>query len=175
MSEISRFHPRTLSLLLAVTLLLAACSHVPVQRGAGEGASTNWLYSGGIEPPGNQSAAEKAGIYPATARNECCFLKRRSAIILTPTAGARTAVFHFYVPPVAPLRTGEDVAVQINGRTAGHARLYSGSQELAVPLAASTTPTRAIVTMSKSFVPKQLGMNDDPRELTVLLQSVTYR
>ncbi len=136
-------------------------------------------YPPGIVPPKSWAAGARQGLYLDTAPDLCCFLSGSSSLVLEKPAGAREVVFTFDVPHTVPFAgRPERVAVSFNGVAAGPpVTLNAGVHEvrfaLAPPLAKSARIT-ATMRMSVAYVPKQIGMNDDTRLLSIKLLRVNY-
>lgn len=161
--------------------MLTACSHAHSRATAtptADHAGSLSVYPPGIVPPANFSAAVRAGIYPAATAAQCCFLAARSWVVLDNAPSARLVVFTFYVPTVKPLlKQKERASIAFDGVHAATLQLALGPQNVTVAIPANVRGTRHLIAalrMSISFVPKQIGLNDDVRKLSVVLLKVGY-
>jgi hypothetical protein len=161
--------------------MLAACSHAHPHAIASPPAAPAGppsVYPAGIVAPASFPAAVRAGIYPASSAAQCCFLAGRTLLVLDNPANARRVVFTFYVPGVKPfLKQKEHVSIALDGVHAATVALALGEQNVTVAIPASVRATRHLIAglrMSVSFVPKQIGLNADVRELSVVLLKVGY-
>lgn len=150
--------------------LLAACSSRPQMEGGPA------VYPSGVLPFKDTVSAEKAGLYPGRGAN-CCFLGRRAALTLQPPAGSTTAILYFYVPKVAPYASGgESITVTAAGKAFTATNSTKPSHILIeLPLTGQQTKLRVAIVASRSFVPRKIGVNNDSRELSVMLTNVRYR
>ncbi len=137
------------------------------------------VYPPGIVAPAGYADALHEGIYASDAPKTCCFLAGSALLTLDNPAGAQLAVFTFYVPSVAPLqKNAERVHVSFNGRAAGAPALLSpGMQDVSFPIPPALRGLRhltAALNMSVKWVPKKIGLNEDRRELSVMLVRIGY-
>jgi len=165
--------------LLLVVLALAACAHGRDQTSQSATAAGPAIYPAGIVAPADYVSGVRTGIYSSDEPKTCCFLAGNSQLTLDNPAGAQLAVFTFYVPSVAPLlKNGEVVRMRFDGRSAGApAHLSPGMQDvtISIPPALHSHPRiAATLHMSVTWVPKKIGLNDDLRELSVMLIRVGY-
>ncbi len=162
----------------ALALALASCAHAS-QTAQTASPAPSIFYPPGIVPPADSVAQKRSGIYPGATARECCFLAGRSLFTLDNPAGSVRVVFTFYVPSVKPLTAKpERVALALNGVSAGPpAVLHPGLQEVifAVPPALrGRARLGAALTMSTVWIPQRIGLNDDVRELSVVLVKAGY-
>jgi hypothetical protein len=141
-------------------------------------ANSHLVYPKGIVPFANEASAQLHGLYPAQTARRCCFLAGHARLRLAKPIGARTAVFWFYVPKLAPFKgRRERVTVAFEGTASGTADLAVGYRNarfsLPTPLAHQAT-VEASVTMSILFVPRQIRLNNDTRPLSIVLTQVSY-
>jgi hypothetical protein len=137
------------------------------------------MYPAGIVSPANRAAAVRAGIYPADAPGQCCFLTGQSLLALDNPTGAQTAIFSFFVPSVKPLMQSkpERVTIELDGIKAGAFDLAPGAHDVTLSIPTALRRERRIVaslTMSIAWVPAKAGVNGDTRELSVMLLKVGY-
>lgn len=133
----------------------------------------------GIVPPANWRQQQRDGVWSADTRASCCFLAKRAGVHLTNPAGTQMVAFDVYVPSNGPLaRKPVTLTCAFDGVTAGPpARLKLGVQTVtfAVPPALRNTPhLTATLESSVVWIPAQLGLGNDKRELSVMLQRVGY-
>jgi hypothetical protein len=137
------------------------------------------VYPAGIEPFASRASAESHGIYPQEDPKTCCFLAKTATLRLSKPAGARTATFTFFVPDFAPFESAnERVSVTFDGIAAGSALLPIGVQEASFAFPSklvAKSGIEAVLTMSVAYVPKTIGLNADPRLLSVVLVQVEYK
>jgi hypothetical protein len=141
--------------------------------------ATRVVYPQGIVPFPDEAAAARAGIYAGNSPESCCFLAQTTTLRLKKPAAARAAIFAFYVPALAPFAgQRERVRMAFDGIPSGSAELSKGENDVAFafpqPLLRETN-VEAFMTMSIVFVPKEIGLNDDPRRLSVVLLNVSYK
>ncbi len=168
--------------LLASIALLAACSHErsdATAEGSSGAAAPATVYPAGLVPPADWAGSRRAGIYPSDTPKTCCFLAGTSLLVLDNPPGSQLAVFTFYIPSVEPLtKNHERVVVRFNGKPAGPpAELSPGMQDVTVTIPAPLRRKRhlpASLAMSIKWVPKNIGLNDDRRELSIMLIRVGY-
>ncbi|HTU83871.1 MAG TPA: hypothetical protein VMF61_17235 [Candidatus Acidoferrales bacterium] len=149
-------------------------------RGNGlAGGSAASIYPSGVDPFDSDAVAAAHGLYPDTAAASCCFLARRASFTLRKPAGARTAVFTFYVPDFAPFaRARQRVTFRFDGMPAGSAEVPVGAHDVPVafpPSLVAKSAVTASLAMSIAFVPNRIGVSDDDRTLSVVLTQVAYR
>ena len=162
---------------LALAAATAACAHDRAQDASSTGGAN--VYPPGIVAPAGYADALHEGIYASDAPKTCCFLAGSALLTLDNPAGAQLAVFTFYVPSVAPLqKNAERVHVSFNGRPAGAPALLSpGMQDVSFPIPPALRGLRhltAALNMSVKWVPKKIGLNEDRRELSVMLVRIGY-
>jgi hypothetical protein len=138
------------------------------------------FYPAGIVPPASRAAAIDRGLYPETTSSACCFLSGTARLRLATPTGARRVVFEFNVPDTPPFAgRPERVSMAFGGSsTSPSIALVKGVQDVSVPLPARLVDERIVTValrMSISYVPKQLGMNEDTRRLSIMLLRVRYR
>jgi hypothetical protein len=142
--------------------------------------SLGLYYPPGIIPPRSAADGERQGIYLETAPNLCCFLADRASFRLRKPAAAAVVVFSFDVPHTEPFAgRPELVSIFFNGAGAGTQKaLNAGVHRLRFRLTPSQAKSSQIIVtmhMSISYIPKQIGMNDDTRRLSIKLLRVGYR
>jgi hypothetical protein len=160
----------------ALLVCAAACSSSSTNE-APKG-ETGLVLPQGIVPFKNASAAVDAGIYPGS-ETTCCFLAPKAHLTLDKPAGAPHVTFDFYAPAVGSYFDGETVTVDVGG-TSASGSLKKGPRRWIVvsvalpPSYRDQTSVPVTITASKSIVPSKLGINKDPRNLSVILTKVEY-
>jgi hypothetical protein len=164
-----------IALLLAV---LAACgpasnaSHV-----SGEEPAVAAVYPPGIKEFKSAGAAFNAGLYTSTSMRGCCFIKQRAVLTLEKTAGAQVATLYFFVPNVPPYKTGQSVTVSVGGRSATASSMPGKPVVISLALPPRFIPETevpVVIVTTKSFIPQKLGINEDRRDISVILKKVEY-
>jgi len=138
------------------------------------------FYPAGIVPPASRAAAIDQGLYPETTSTACCFLSGAARLRLAKPIGALRVVLEFNVPDTPPFAgQPERVSVAFGGISVGPPiALVKGVQDVSLPLPARLANegvVTAALRMSIAYVPKQIGMNEDTRRLSIMLLRVRYR
>lgn len=131
------------------------------------------VYPNGLHGPSDIVS----GIYPGTNAGNCCWLGAQGAFKVAVPAGADTLLLNTYVPGFAAPPNGQSLRVQIgNGAWQERCCLRAGEHELALAIPASSRSGVITVRVRahSTFVPKELGLNDDPRHLSLLLRGVAF-
>ncbi len=116
------------------------------------------------------------GVYPVAAGDGCCFLSDRAVFGVRAPRAARNLRFTIYTlnyPQVPP----QHLTFLIDGKTA----LRSGvlpkgivsTVDVPLPSGSRGKPALRVEIEATSFVPKEIGINGEPRRLSVVLSSVT--
>ncbi len=137
-------------------------------------------YPPGILAPASWAAGARQGIYLDTSPALCCFLNAKPSLQFDKPFGARIVVFTFDVPRTAPFaHRPERIEISFNGLTAGPPVVLSeGTHRVSFRLSPSLARSHHLVVamrMSVAYIPKQLGINDDVRQLSIKLLRVDYR
>lgn len=132
----------------------------------------------GIAPFKNADAAVKAGLYPGNEAT-CCFLAPKAHLTLDKPVGDLHATLNFFVPNVGSHFDGETVTVAVGGESVTGS-LKEDTRRIVLTMQLpqsyeSQTSVPVTITATKSIVPKELGLNGDPRRLGVILVRVDYR
>lgn len=159
--------------------LLAACAHGAANNSAASASGAPLFYPPGVLPPGDWQAQTRDGIYSADTADQCCFLAGRALLTLDVPPNAQLTVFKFFVPSVKPLLSGKErVTLTLNGVPSGTpADLAPGIHDVIFTIPAALRGKRrltASLAMSVVWVPKQIGLNADERELSIILVRVGY-
>lgn len=129
-----------------------------------------------VYPIGLKGPADVAsGLYPGTDAGNCCWMGKNATLRASIPDGADTLLLNVYLPKFAAPPNGQTLRVQIgNGAALVRCCLGAGEHELAVPLGEGRH--RAIVQLraGTTFVPKAIGLNDDPRQLSIMLRGVAF-
>jgi O-antigen ligase len=122
--------------------------------------------------------AIERGLYPGQDEGECCWLGDSAVLALRAPADAASVIFTIFVADLQPFRNApEALNVAIDRAPARRVCCFErGIHQFAVPLPAKRPSIIRISIVSTIwFVPKNIGLNDDTRRLSVLLRSVDYR
>ena len=172
---------RRIAAALGIAAAFTACAHDRAQDASGgsRAGAGSTVYPAGIVAPSDWVDAIHAGIYASDAPKTCCFLAGSALLTLDNPPGSQLAVFTFYVPSVAPLlKNGERVHVSFDGKPAGAPALLSpGMQDVTFAIPPPLRQHRhltAALNMSVKWVPKKIGLNEDRRELSVMLVRIGY-
>ncbi|HET9097158.1 MAG TPA: O-antigen ligase family protein [Candidatus Baltobacteraceae bacterium] len=118
-----------------------------------------------------------SGLYPGTDAGNCCWMGPDAVIKVAVTPGADTLLLNVYMPDFAVKRGPQSLRVQVNGgRPVLHCCLGSGEHEVTVPLPRAARHGVALVHLraGTTFVPRDLGLNDDPRHLSIMIREVGF-
>jgi hypothetical protein len=161
--------------------VLAACSGHASNAAAVSTATPAppLFYPPGIVPPGDWSGQTRDGIYSADTLDQCCFLAGHTTLTLDHPPGAQLAVFKFFVPSVTPfLKSGERVRVAFDGIPSGKpADIPAGLHDVIFTIPPSLRHKgrlTATLDMSVHWIPQEIGLNADRRELSIMLLRVGY-
>ena len=147
----------------------SAAQPAPVQATA---AGVRGSYPPGVLTGGGDRIS---GIFPAAAATgECCWTGPDVYFDVRSDARSRVLRLRIYEPPVAQL-SGQKLIVVAGAKPVAARAIRPGVQSIVVQLpAAAVTGSRLHIElhMSRSFVPKDAGMNGDRRRLAVMLRSV---
>lgn len=171
---------RILSFIVAAAALLQGCSQTPIQRDVSPSTAPSLYYPAGIWRPASPDAARRDGLYADSSQAGCCFLSKSARFTASIPAQARVATFVMYVPEIPYLREHpEFVTASFNGaRGSKTLQLKTGAQTIHFPLPRTSLRGGAVhvqLDFSYAYVPKKLGVNDDVRNLTVVLSSVSFQ
>jgi len=130
-----------------------------------------------VYPRGLGPADIVSGVYGGTDAGSCCWVGERAQIKVVAPAGADTLLLNVYLPDFAVRSGAQSLRVQLDGtRPVQRCCLGAGEHELTVSLPPSARHGAFIVQIwpDHTFVPKQLGLNEDPRHLSVMLRDVGF-
>lgn len=131
------------------------------------------IYPAGLEGP----ADVISGLYPGTDAGNCCWMGAQATIKVAVVPGADTLLLNIYLPDFAVKRGPQSLWVQVNGsRPVLRCCLGAGEHEVTVrlPQAARRGVDLIGLRAATTFVPKTLGMNDDPRHLSIMVRQVGF-
>jgi O-antigen ligase len=138
-----------------------------------------------VFPPGlsdgtrDPSGAVIHGLYPGGDEGGCCWLADTAALRVLPPAEADSLIVTIFVPDYAPFRARpEGLDVRIESGPSEHFCCFGpGIHQFAVRLSPHRTahPILLFIAARVSFVPAQIGINQDPRRLSVLFRRIDYR
>jgi hypothetical protein len=158
--------------------LVAACgSPSNALRASNAQPAVAAVYPSGIKEFKSPAAASNAGLYTSSSMRDCCFIKQRAVLTLEKPAGAQVATLYFFVPDLAPYRTGQSVTVSVGGRSATASSMAGKQLVISLslpPRYVSGTAAPVVIVATKSVNPQKLGINNDTRQLSVLLKKVEY-
>lgn len=144
----------------------------PVSTGA-------FPYPPGLAPPRDADAAQRNGVYPADGGETCCFLGKTASVVLAKPPGDSTVIFWFYVPDVPPFASApERITITFEGIAMRPVDVAKGMHDVSFALPPSLARKAAInafIAMDVTYVPAAIGINTDPRTLSVVLTQVQYR
>ena len=149
-----------------------ACAVLLAPIGARPGAAQE-----PVLPFGMTASTDLSGIYAGANADDCCWLSDVGTLNLTPPVDASAIVLDVFIPNFALTSGPQRLFVALgNGDEQQSEALAAGEHELLYPLPASTSPAplELRIRSSYTFVPAQLGMNLDPRHLSVLVRGVHY-
>lgn len=118
-----------------------------------------------------------AGIYPGTAADNCCWMGARATLKVTVPAGADTLLVNVYLPKFGAPAHGQSLRVRIGKAPAQERCCFgAGEHELTFALPASARHGIAFVQLRtrSTFVPREIGLNQDPRHLSVLIRGIAF-
>jgi O-antigen ligase len=118
-----------------------------------------------------------SGIYAGDDAGSCCWVGTRAEIKMAAPAGADTLLLNVYLPDFSVRGGAQSLFVQIDdARPVQRCCLGVGEHELTIPLPRGAR--RGVLTIrlwpGRTFVPKQLGLNQDQRQLSVMLRDVGF-
>lgn len=129
-----------------------------------------------LYPAGIVSGASSTGVYASPNLAGCCWLSRRASFLVRVPARSDTLLLTVEIPSYALENAPAAFDVRVDGEPAAHLCCFdAGQHELVVHLAGAVSKTRTLrvhVRPSTFFVPAERGINQDTRQLTVLLQRV---
>ncbi len=127
-------------------------------------------------PDGVESQDLVSGIYPSDTKGACCWLGDAGVVRVSPPADARALLINVVIPPYALRRQPQRLRVRIGSdRDQLSSPLTVGEHELVVKLPAHPKPPLLVrMNAAYTFVPAQLGMNQDPRHLSVLVRAFAF-
>ncbi|MGC2131352.1 MAG: O-antigen ligase family protein [Candidatus Aquilonibacter sp.] len=117
------------------------------------------------------------GIYPGTDAGNCCWIGTHAEIKVVPPAGADTLLLNVYLPNFSVEGGANALDVQIDAsQPVRRCCLGSGEHELTIPLPRTVQPGALTIKIrpDHTFVPKLVGLNEDPRHLSVMLREVAF-
>lgn len=164
----------------AVASALPACysdEHKASATGANVAAAVR--YPTGVLSEG-ADASSVHGIYPAMGDDVCCWTGPNVTFRVLADSGATSVHMTLYEPKLGPFATQpQAVSVQdARGHTIASRNIGIGATAVVLALPPGSV-AKGVATihlkMSRSFVPKAIGLNADPRTLAIILQSADVR
>jgi O-antigen ligase len=117
------------------------------------------------------------GIYPGTDAGNCCWMGASAQLRLPVPRGADTLLLNVYVPQFAAPAAGQSLRVRVDSAPPQLRCCFgAGEHELLFSLPRSVAPDTVSIELraGSTFVPKVIGLNDDPRHLSILLRGVSF-
>src|SRR5581483_353742 len=140
---------------------------------------------GAVQFPSGLGDAEHApesaivsGLYSSPDAGSCCWMARQAVIRAYSAGNAATLVLIFSVPNYGPFQTkSESLTLQANTDPPQTRCCYGPGQHAALfQLPKHHSGTLILhISAAVTFVPKNLGMNEDTRTLSILVRSFEYR
>lgn len=127
------------------------------------------VYPAGIEIPGS------SGVSDAVTADSCCWLYRRARLLVQAPARSDTLLITIFIPGYAILGKPQSFSVRVDdGPLQARCCYEAGLHVLAIHVAPVRRDRvlRVTIVPQYTFVPADLGMNDDTRHLSVMLRSV---
>lgn len=118
-----------------------------------------------------------SGIFPGTDAGNCCWMGATAAIRIAVPAGADTLLLNVYLPRFGAPERGQSLRVRIGSALPANRCCFgAGETELAFPLPPGARRGTITVRLQagSTFVPKAIGLNQDPRHLSLLIRSVSF-
>jgi hypothetical protein len=166
--------------LALTTVSLAGCYRGSPAFSTYDDASI-WPYGIATPSPTRDTAlGAVTGIYPSS-QNEasyCCWLAPSATFEVRIPPHASALLFTFFVPAFGPFKTqAQRVSISIDGAKAVMSGPLRGAAIVRVPLAPNAKARVADIALNAtlSFTPKNIGLNDDTRELALYLRAVSTR
>lgn len=129
-----------------------------------------------VYPAGLRGSDVSAGVYPGENAGDCCWMAPRGAFSVEVPAGADTIQFKVYLPAYAA-QAPQGLVVRIDGAAGTkHCCFGAGEHDIvfALPAHAANGPVHISFEAQRSFEPKSLGINDDTRDLSMMLREVAF-
>ncbi len=129
-----------------------------------------------IYPSGLTRENVRDGLYPGTDPGNCCWMGPAARLRVTVPPKADTLLFNVYLPPFAREPGGETLRARIGSMPEQRiCCIAPGERELAFHLPPGARGTIEIsLRADRTFVPKERGLNDDPRALSILIRDVAF-
>ena len=160
----SRFYQLLIVLLFTSALTGAA---------AGSARTEGSVYPSGLHGPSDVVT----GIYPGTDAGNCCWVGARAIFRISVPRSADTFLLNIYLPDFGTPKNGQSIRVQIGSAPVQlRCCLGTGEHELLFTLPAQARHGDVLIQLwpSNTFVPKEIGLNQDPRHLSILLRSIAF-
>jgi O-antigen ligase len=117
------------------------------------------------------------GIYGGTDAGNCCWISTRAEIRIAAPADDDTLLLNVYLPDFSVRGGSQTLFVQIDdARPVRRCCLGAGEHELAIPLPRAARHGVLTIRLwpDRTWVPKELGLNQDPRHLSMMLRDVGF-
>jgi O-antigen ligase len=128
-------------------------------------------------PAGLQAKDLTSGIYMGNDPASCCWLGAKGAFSVRVPGGADTLLITVVEPDYAVSGTMQSLKLQVNGGpTQVQCCFGRGQHEFSFALArrAKAHTAHVRVWAGRTFVPKEIGLNGDPRRLSMLIAGVAF-
>lgn len=136
---------------------------------AGRAGAQTAVYPTGLNGP----SSVVSGVYPGDNAGNCCWVGSAAVLRVPIPSGADTLLLNVYIPRFAAPRNGQTLRIRIgNGPLQVRPGLGPGEHELTFRLDGKSQLVH--LWAGSTFVPKNLGLNQDPRHLSVLLRMVAF-
>jgi O-antigen ligase len=144
-----------------------------------DGACAGIARAAGTAYPDGLSArgAIVKGIYPGTDAGNCCWMSESAQLRLAVPRGADTLLLNVYVPQFAAPRAGQSLRVRVDTAPPQLRCCFGpGEHELlfSLPRPVRSNTVSIELRAGSTFVPKAIGLNNDPRHLSILLRGVSF-
>lgn len=167
---------------LGLMLTLTACYSDQADRQSGTTAAAppTLTYPNGVVTTGD-AQSKLRGIFPTAGADagSCCWLGPEADFRVMAPAGARVLTLTTYEPVIPKLSDAQSVSLlDAAGHVVSARRVAPGKQTVNLPLSKKSVTNGAVsvrLRMGSSIVPKDAGLNGDPRRLSVMLISVSAK
>jgi hypothetical protein len=136
------------------------------------------LYPGGIVSTPDATTSIR-GVYPVgnSDAQSCCWLGQEASFRVSARTGVKNLKVTIFEPTMGNLAASQEMSLlDAKGKTLSSQRVGPGLQTISLALPADAVTNGAIsvsLRMSTVIVPKSLGINADPRQLSLILRDVS--
>jgi O-antigen ligase len=118
------------------------------------------------------------GIYPGTDRGNCCWLSERGAFAVRVPHGADTLLLNVIEPDYAVPTGNQSLRVRVNDSPEQRRCCFgAGEYEFTfqLPRDVGARPLLTVhLSAGRTFVPRDIGLNQDPRHLSLIIRSIAF-